>query len=170
MLILFRKWMTDQMKYQFANKIHENDWSLELRTILRTPYCDLILEVDDWPDGVSICWWDSRKQLESRIENNSPYSTWWPCYEKVWLARWSTDRLMRSTVPIGVSIWKQFSVLHIMTLFWRWMTDQMYYWSAKNVSPKQMESRFYSILFIFHHRKFGVHMKILVTYIEYTLM
>jgi len=39
--------MTDQMKYQFANKIHENDWSLELRTILRTPYCDLILEVDD---------------------------------------------------------------------------------------------------------------------------
>ncbi len=53
--------MTDQIEYWIADEIHENDWSLELRTILRTPYCDFILEMDDWPDGVSIGWWDSRK-------------------------------------------------------------------------------------------------------------
>jgi hypothetical protein len=46
--------MTDLMECRFTDEIHENNWSLELKTILRTPYYDFVLKIDDWPDEVSI--------------------------------------------------------------------------------------------------------------------
>ena len=70
------------------------------------------LKMDDWPDGVSIYWWDSRKQLESRIENNSPYSMLWIYFGNGWLTRRSVDLWMRYSRIIGVPIWEQFSLLH----------------------------------------------------------
>jgi hypothetical protein len=101
--LFFKKWMTDQMEYRFTNENHEYNWSLELVTILRTPYCDFVLKMDDWPDRVLNCWWDSRKRLESRIENNSPYSILWFYFGNGWLTWWSIDWLMRFTKIIGVS-------------------------------------------------------------------
>ncbi len=102
--------------------------------------------MNDWPDGVSICQWDSRKQLEGRIENNSPYSILWLCFENEWLTRWSIDLPMRFTKTIGVSNWKQFSVLHIMTLFWEWMTDQMEYRFANEIHENNWSLELKTIL------------------------
>jgi hypothetical protein len=75
-------WWSLNRSLWFAVAIVGWIWSLELKTILRTPYYDFVLRMNDWPDGVSICQWDSRKQLESRIENNSPYSLLWLGLEK----------------------------------------------------------------------------------------
>jgi len=47
--------MTDLMECRFTDEIHENNWSLELKTILRTPCYEFTLGMDDWPDGVLIC-------------------------------------------------------------------------------------------------------------------
>jgi len=89
------------MEYLSTNEIHENNWSLKLKTILRTPHGDFVLKMDNWPDGVSICQWDSRKQLESRIENNSPYSILTFCFEK-----WMTDQMeYRFTDEIHENNW-----------------------------------------------------------------
>jgi hypothetical protein len=46
--------MTDLMEYRFADEIHENNWSLELKTILRTPHDDPVMKKYDWPDGAPI--------------------------------------------------------------------------------------------------------------------
>jgi hypothetical protein len=135
------RWSIDLLM-NFTN----TNWSLKLKTILCTPYYDFVLRMNDWPDGVLVLQWDSRKQLESRIENNSPYSTLWFCFENEWLTRWSIDLLMRFAKIIGVSNCKQFSVLHIMTMFWKWMTDQMEYRFADEIRESNWSHELKTIL------------------------
>jgi len=35
------------MEYLSTNEIHENNWSLKLKTILRTPHGDFVLKMDN---------------------------------------------------------------------------------------------------------------------------